>query len=156
MLEILKNKLRRWLQLRTIRSLTKSLPEGWWLTGGWAIETITGISSMHQDIDIYVKEGIEIPKKRFLDVHIIHEENDFFVEKTPHGIFRFSKEAFESKPRSLYGIKVYTVAPELLFLLAKGSPNPREKEKQLLRLLENLNMKLDLKKIKRMLQYQPL
>ncbi|MBL7150178.1 MAG: hypothetical protein ISS84_00915 [Candidatus Pacebacteria bacterium] len=132
--------------------MAKSLPKDWWLTGGWAIEVITGVSSSHRDIDIHAKEGIPA-KGRFLDIHIIHEENSFFVERASHGTFWFSKEAFENEQRSLYGIPVRIVTPELLYLLAKGSPNPRAREKEILQLLQDF---VSPEKMKKILQYQPL
>lgn len=81
----MKERVRRWLQLRTIQSLTKSLPEGgWWLFGGWALEAITGIAMSHKDIDVGVLDSAMLEaklsyepfkKKRYLEIGPLAEEN---------------------------------------------------------------------------------
>lgn len=127
---------KRQSQLQTIKSLNESFPQGWWLAGGWAIEAITGNSSSHRDIDVYVLGDTLIKKKGNLDVHVLHKENDFYVDKRPEGTFYFSKEAFENKSRNLQDIQVRTVSPEFLYKMSLG-PKARDKERENSQILKN-------------------
>jgi len=180
----IKERFRRWLQLRTIKFLTKFLPEGkWWLFGGWALEAITGIPKPHKDIDVGVLESVTkiipykaIAKKSFVDFgplyektapiwirdekgqfSIFSETGEFIIAYNFHGRFIFPKYALESRrqPRNLCGIKVYTATPELLYLLASTSPCPRKRERETIALLHNIIDSQKLEKIRKCFHYRP-
>lgn len=182
---LIKPKIRRWLQLRTIKSLTKSLPEGkWWLFGGWAIEVITGEKSPHKDIDIGILENaaseLKIPytkikKTRYLEIGTLYEEDnpnvsiagkeyrwiflrkrgEFFIGCTHLGTFYIPREALENKPRSLHGVKVYTASPELLYLITRSPKQKRRRDLQNLAILRNFIDNNKLKELEKTFLFRP-
>jgi hypothetical protein len=147
---------RRQLQLEAIKSLAGFFEKGiCWISGGWAVEFITGIHTFHEDIDLYFLD--EIPdgvsdKSDFLDIHVVLRQADgSYRQATMGGVLRFSEYAFEPAFRTIGGISVKTVSPELLFAFADGSPDPRCQEKRTLQLLRDI----DINKVDGIIRYLP-
>jgi len=181
----IKPRVRRWLQLRTIKSLTKLLPEGkWWLFGGWAVEAITGEKSLHKDIDIGILESttneLEVPyaklgKIRYLEIGPLYEKDNpnvpvaseghrwmflekqgkFFIGHAHLGTFYIPKKALETKPRNLCGIKVYTAAPELLYLMTNTPRQKRQRDLQNIATLRNFVDDKKLSELEKTFLFQP-
>ncbi|PIP22136.1 MAG: hypothetical protein COX38_02250 [Candidatus Nealsonbacteria bacterium CG23_combo_of_CG06-09_8_20_14_all_39_25] len=129
------NFLKRWLQLRIIRSLAKSLPlNTWWLYGSWAREAIADIPAQPDDVDVYILDGtpVRIGKllRRFLDINFLHQEDNLLMVEKPWEISSFPLEALDREPRSLKGIPVYTISPEFLYL--QMSLSTKERHRQIL------------------------
>jgi hypothetical protein len=178
-------RIRRWLQLRTIKSLTKLLPEGkWWLFGGWAVEVITGEKSSHKDIDIGILEGavseLKIPytrleKTRYLEIGPLYEKDNpiipiagkeyrwtflekqgkFIIGHAHLGTFYIPSEALETKPRNLNGIKVYTASPELLYLMTSSPQRKRTRDLWTMAILGNFIDQNKLKELEKTFFFCP-